>query len=122
MGVVLAMIRVLVVSLSVIVGACLGITVTTACGSDCGCPPALPLRFGEFSARRVDISSGADDDLRDLTITDVLVGDDNSVSLLYHRQGTPGAVSYRANFKSVGGFSEVVDGPTDAGADAGIVR
>jgi hypothetical protein len=116
------MIRVLLVSLSVAAGACLGVTVTTACGSDCGCGPTVPLRSGEFTAGRVDLSSGVDDDLRDLTVTDVLVGDDNSVSLLYHRQGTPGAVIYRANFKSIDGFSEVIEPPSDAGSDAGAER
>ena len=114
------MIRVLLAFLSVVAGACLGLTLASSCASPCGCTEDPPLLAGEFNVDAVHLSNGADEDLRDIKVTDVIVNE-TTLNVLYHRRGAPGMATYRATFKLVDGTVEVLDDVADAGLDGGAV-
>lgn len=115
------MIRALLVVVSAVLGTGFGLTLSSACSSAGSCHGPLALPLGEREIRTVELSQGADHSLRDITITDVVVRE-NALDVLYHRGGTPGLVTYRAQFTYVDGTATIVDAGAPSTVDAGDGR
>jgi hypothetical protein len=65
--------RSLIAIASALCGIGCGLLITSACSSECACPPPRPIVTGEFAVTSVEFSDGAPASLRDLDVESLSV-------------------------------------------------